>query len=130
MRQEVARAHNWTLDTVAIHNTVLTESNINAKNKPQEGVLVHGLYIDGASWDVKKSLLIEPQSKILYTAMPVIHIYAINSLSAKHSALYESPLYKKVKRTDLNFVTPLWLKSSEPVEHWILRGVALLCDIQ
>ncbi|CAF4176729.1 unnamed protein product, partial [Rotaria sordida] len=33
-------------------------------------------------------------------------------------------------RTDLHFITMLKLASNDIPEHWILRGVALLCDIK
>lgn len=106
-------------------------SNIKIFQYPtQEGVYVHGLFLDGASWDLKKVKLVEAVNKVLYKAMPVIHIYAINSTNPKDSALYQCPVYKKSNRTDLNYVTPLWLEATLPPEHWALRGVALLCDIK
>lgn len=113
-----------------MHNTVLTEFADAYKTPPNEGVYVHGLFLDGAGYDIKSSTLIESSNKILYTSMPVIHVTAQNSVPMSKS-LYECPLYKKLKRTDLNFIAAFRLKSTaEPVEHWILRGVALLCDIQ
>lgn len=131
MRQEVARAHKgWALDQVTIHNEVTKLTADTCKKAPREGVYVHGLYLDGAGWDVKRIQLTEAINKVLYTAMPVVHIYAINSTAPKDLRLYECPVYRKVKRTDLNFITPLWVRSDVRPEHWILRGVALLCDIK
>lgn len=91
---------------------------------------MHGLFLDGASWDVKKQKLIEAINKVLYKPMPVVHIYAINSTATKDPALYTCPVYKKSTRTDLNYITPLWLEATRPPEHWTLRAVALLCDIK
>ena len=131
MRKEVARAHKgWALDQVTIQNSVLQLFSEQCTKSPKEGVFVYGLYLDGAGWDVRKARLTEALVKVLYTPMPVIHIYAINSTSPKSSSLYECPVYKKAKRTDLNFITPLWLHTSESPDHWTLRGVALLCDIK
>ncbi|KAF9801566.1 hypothetical protein SFRURICE_015060 [Spodoptera frugiperda] len=42
----------------------------------------------------------------------------------------ECPVYKKPVRTDLTFITPLWLPTIKNPDHWILRGVAMLCDIK
>lgn len=95
-----------------------------------KGVYVYGLYLDGASWDKKNSILTESAAKILFTAMPVVHVFAINSTDPKDSKLYECPVYKKPRRTDLTYITPLWLKTIENPNKWILRGVALLCDIK
>ncbi|KAL5281346.1 hypothetical protein ACFFRR_005004 [Megaselia abdita] len=131
MKQEVARSHQgWALDQVSMHNDVLKLNADEFKKPPKEGVYVHGLYIDGGGWDRKTARLIEATNKVLYTLMPVVHVYAINSVAPKNPKLYTCPVYKKMNRTDLNFICPLWLDSLKPPEHWILRGVALLCDIK
>ncbi|CAF4464272.1 unnamed protein product, partial [Adineta steineri] len=44
--------------------------------------------------------------------------------------IYMCPVYKKPMRTDLHFITMLKLPSNDISEHWILRGVVLLCDIK
>lgn len=44
--------------------------------------------------------------------------------------LFQCPVYKKPVRTDLTFITPLWLPTLKNPDHWILRGVAILCDIK
>ncbi|VVC98542.1 unnamed protein product [Leptidea sinapis] len=117
MRQEVTRAHKgWALDMVALHN--------------DEGVYVHGLFLDGSSWDRRNQRLSESMLKVLYTALPVVHIYAINSTAPKDPKLYECPVYKKPNRTGLTFITPLWLPTLKHPDHWVLRGVAILCDIK
>lgn len=41
---------------------------------------------------------------------------------------FQCPVYKKPRRTDLTFITPLWLPTIKNPDHWILRGVAILCD--
>ena len=89
---------------------------------------IHGLFLDGAGWDRRNCKLIEPQPKVLFTPLPVCHVYAINALGAKDPRLYECPVYKKPCRTDLTYIFPLYLKTVQHPDHWILRGVALLCD--
>lgn len=54
----------------------------------QEGVYVYGLYMDGGGWDRRFNRMCEPISKVLYCMMPVIHIYAINSVAPKDPKLY------------------------------------------
>lgn len=96
----------------------------------QTGVFVHGLYLDGGSWDLKKGVLAEAVNKVLYKMMPVINIFALNATVPVTSSMYECPVYKIVKRTNLNYITTLRLKSDKPSTLWIQRGVALLCDIK
>lgn len=94
---------------------------------------VYGLYLDGASWNKKNRELKEAIHKIIFSEMPVIHIFAINSLDTKPaSGCYPCPVYKKPKRTGLTYVCELRLKTPRdiPTTHWILRGVALLCDVK
>ena len=40
----------------------------------------------------------------------------------------ECPVYRKPRRTDLEYITMLDLRSPVAPEKWTLRGVALLCD--
>nr|XP_037867096.1 dynein heavy chain 8, axonemal isoform X3 [Bombyx mori] len=129
MRQEVTRAHKgWALDMVALHNDVTKYTYDEIKAPPPEGVFIHGVFLDGAGWDRRNMRLTESILKVLYTPVPVIHVYAINSTAPKDPKLYQCPVYKKPRRTDLTFITPLWLPTIKNPDHWILRGVAILCD--
>ncbi|CAH3180842.1 unnamed protein product [Porites evermanni] len=131
MRQEVTRAHKgWALDSVVLHNDVIRAMKEDINSPPSEGVYIYGLYLDGAGWERRGCKLIEPQPKVLFTLLPVVHVYAVNSTAPKDPRLYQCPVYKKPQRTDLTYITPLWLKTVQSPDHWILRGVALLCDIK
>ncbi|XP_026320150.1 dynein heavy chain 8, axonemal [Hyposmocoma kahamanoa] len=131
MRQEVTRAHKgWALDMVSLHNDATKYSLEEIKVPPPEGVFVHGMFLDGAGWDRRNLRLCESTLKVLYTALPVVHVYAINSTAPKDPKLYQCPVYKKPCRTGLTFITPLWLPTIKNPDHWILRGVAILCDIK
>ncbi|XP_078695417.1 dynein axonemal heavy chain 5-like [Branchiostoma floridae x Branchiostoma belcheri] len=140
MRQEITRAHaakGWALDMVILHNDVTRMFKEDVVSPPPTeigGVYVYGLFLDGASWDRKNIKLIEPQPKVLFTNMPVVHIYAINNAGPKDETkkqtiqYYSCPVYKKPKRTDLTFILHILLKTTANPEHWVLRGCALLCD--
>ncbi|XP_028623753.1 dynein heavy chain 8, axonemal [Grammomys surdaster] len=131
MRQEVTRAHKgWALDTVTIHNEVLRQTKEEIVTPPAEGVYIYGLYMDGASWDRRNGKLTESTPKVLFMQLPVLHIFAINSTAPKDPKLYVCPIYKKPRRTDLTFITVVYLRTVLSPDHWILRGVALLCDIK
>ncbi|XP_076759064.1 dynein heavy chain 8, axonemal kl-3 [Xylocopa sonorina] len=131
MRQEVTRAHKgWALDNVTLHNEVLRYTAEEIKTPPQEGVYVYGLFLEGAGWDKRSNRLCESANKVLYVLMPVIHIFALYNIPHKDPKLYQCPVYKKPQRTYVLLVTPLWLQTNRPPDFWILRGVALLCDIK
>uniref|UniRef100_A0A2C9KAC4 Dynein heavy chain coiled coil stalk domain-containing protein n=1 Tax=Biomphalaria glabrata TaxID=6526 RepID=A0A2C9KAC4_BIOGL len=95
-----------------------------------EGVYIYGLFLDGAQWDRRNSRLAESQPKVLFVALPVVHMYAINSTSPKDPKLYQCPVYKKPCRTDLTYVTTIYMRTTQSPDLWILRGVAALCDIK
>ncbi|XP_059171726.1 dynein axonemal heavy chain 8-like [Physella acuta] len=131
MRQEVTRAHKgWALDTVTLHNDITKYFKDDINVAPPEGVYVYGLYLEGAQWDRRNNKLAESNPKVLFVTLPVIHMYAVNSTAPKDLKLYQCPVYKKPCRTDLTFVTVVLMKTTHSPEHWILRGVAALCDIK
>jgi dynein heavy chain len=74
--------------------------------------------------------LVEQHPKVLYVPLPVLLIYAINSTAGRDARTYECPIYKKPRRTDLEYICMVDLKTTVKPEHWTLRGVALLCDIK
>lgn len=96
---------------------------------------MYGLYLDGAGWDRRNIKLVEPQAKVLFCQIPVVHVYAINAAGgikdekkAGAMNIYSCPVYKKPRRTDLTYIFPLKLRTVLNPEHWTLRGVAILCD--
>ncbi|KAM9386572.1 dynein axonemal heavy chain 5 [Phaethornis superciliosus] len=130
MRQEITRANKgWALDSVVLCNEVTKWMKDDITSPPVEGVYVYGLYLEGAGWDRKSMRLTESKPKVLFEMMPVIRIYAENNTS-KDPRLYSCPVYKKNVRTDMNYIAALDLKTLQPPEHWVLRGVALLCDVK
>src|SRR5690349_14774588 len=83
MRQEITRAHKgWALDSVVCANEVTRiRSKEDVTAPPKEGVYIYGLYLDGAGWDVKNAVLVDPSPKVLFTSLPIIHMFAINSVA-------------------------------------------------
>lgn len=92
------------------------------------GVYVHGLYVEGASVEKKTGKLVESKPKVLYEPVPVIFIFAVNTTLGKDPRLYECPIYRKPKRTDANYIGSIDFQTDASPRHWIMRGVALLCD--
>jgi dynein heavy chain len=128
MRQEVTRAHKgWSLDSVILYNDVTKWAKEDIGNPPLEGVYIHGLSLDGAAWDRRNSRLIEPAPKVLFSILPVVHMYAIQATN-RDPRFYSCPVYKKPRRTDQTYVTAIIMKTHQSPDHWILRGVATLCD--
>ncbi|KAM6935222.1 dynein axonemal heavy chain 5 isoform 3-T3 [Lycodopsis pacificus] len=130
MRQEITRANKgWALDRMVLCNEVTRWMKDDITQPPAEGVYVYGLYLEGAGWDRRSCKLIDSKTKVLFEMMPVIRMYAENN-GVKDSRLYSCPIYKKPVRTDMNYIEAVDLRTSLPPDYWILRGVALLCDVK
>uniref|UniRef100_A0A8C3H648 Dynein axonemal heavy chain 5 n=1 Tax=Chrysemys picta bellii TaxID=8478 RepID=A0A8C3H648_CHRPI len=139
MRQETTRmnlAKGWALDSVILHNDVTRMMKEDISNPPPAdigGVYIYGLFLDGAGWDRRNTKLMESAPKVLFTSLPVVHVYAISTTAPpdpkkQPGSLYSCPVYKKPRRTDLTYIFSLYLKTVQNPDHWTLRGVALLCD--
>ncbi|CAI5671733.1 unnamed protein product [Oreochromis niloticus] len=144
MRQETTRSNlsrGWALDTVTLSNDVTKMMREDVSAPPPEdvgGVYIYGLFLDGAGWDRRGAKLAEAPPKVLFTPLPVVHVFAVSSANMADSkrppggggavSLYSCPVYKKPRRTDPNFIFSLQLRSVQPPERWTLRGVALLWD--
>jgi len=131
-RQEVCRRHakeNWALDDMVDSSEVLKYEKDELRKGPEEGVYIHGLFLDGCKWDKAKGRLVDSDPKVLHAPLPVIHIGAVLSVNKRrdpNNEPYSCPLYKTPKRTGLNFVTSIDLRTEEPRDKWICRGVCLL----
>jgi len=80
----------------------------------------------------KDQKLIESKPKVLFEAMPIILIDAVQTDSKKQdsSKSYGCPIYKKPSRTDRNIIAQVELRTTAPPDTWTVRGVALLCDVK
>uniref|UniRef100_A0A8C1PA60 Dynein, axonemal, heavy chain 5 n=1 Tax=Cyprinus carpio TaxID=7962 RepID=A0A8C1PA60_CYPCA len=127
---EITRANKgWALDRMVLCNEVTKWMKDDITQPPAEGVYVYGLYLEGAGWDRRNCRLIDSKPKVLFEMMPVVRMYAENN-GVKDPRLYSCPVYKKPVRTDMNYIAAVDLRTSHPPEYWILRGVALLCDVK
>lgn len=68
--QESTRAHaseRWALDDVVYYSEVTDYERLEQiKQPPREGVLVHGLMLDGAAWNRPDGTLVEQEPKRLF----------------------------------------------------------------
>jgi dynein heavy chain, axonemal len=47
------------------------------RSGPKEGVLVHGLFLDGAAWSRNESSLVESEPKKLFSPLPLVMVTAL-----------------------------------------------------
>ncbi|CDJ35908.1 Dynein heavy chain axonemal, related [Eimeria mitis] len=140
MMQEVTRQHKrdqWGLDDVVLHSEMRTVDVEKIKDIPDEGVNIHGLYIEGSRWNWHESRLEESLPKVMVDRMPVVHATALTSKDKRNKALdygqfepYDCPVYRYPNRTDKYLVFRVQLRTDQHPSHWKLRGTALLCSTE
>jgi dynein heavy chain len=133
-RQEVCRKHakeNWALDDVINSSEVLRQERDEVKKGPDEGIYIYGLFLDCARWEKPKDRLADSEPKVLFAPLPVLWITGClaSALKGDKNMYYTCPCYKAPKRTGLNYITAVDLRTEDPPMKWILRGVALLTTI-
>jgi len=136
-----ARKTKIPIDTLEFFSNVSAYTDASmVTREPDSGVQIHGLFLMGCGWDKSAEALRESLKDVLFELMPVIWLEPISLTEVrkriKERNLYECPIYKTSERKgtlsttghSTNFVKYFPLAQLlEDVEHWVARGVAMLC---
>mmetsp|Transcript_7029 Transcript_7029/g.18100 ORF Transcript_7029/g.18100 Transcript_7029/m.18100 type:complete len:3653 (+) Transcript_7029:117-11075(+) len=154
IKQVTARLNSLALDKMATetHVTAFNGPEECGERLP-EGMYIHGLFCEGAQWGecenekfdyVEDStvqcagILRESKPKELLPPMPIIYVKAVQVQPSwdpqsvgyirPEPDLYNCPVYLTT------FRGPTWvfvatLKTDKPASHWVLRGVALVAQL-
>ncbi|KAH1015210.1 dynein axonemal heavy chain 10 [Dendroctonus ponderosae] len=131
--QIACRLHNWPLDRSTLY-TFVTEyvDPADVILRPAAGnCLVHGLYLEGAAWDVENNCLKRSAPKVLIEKLPVLGVVPIESFRLKLQNTLRTPVYTTSLRRNamgVGLVFEADLRTTEHISHWVLQGVCLVLN--
>nr|XP_019939373.1 PREDICTED: dynein heavy chain 6, axonemal [Paralichthys olivaceus] len=104
--------------------------------EPENGVLVHGMYMDSSRWDDDNMVIEDALPRVMNAMLPVVHFEPQQNYEPDPN-LYQAPLYKTSARAgtlsttghSTNFVVTVMLPSKQPSDYWISKASALLCQL-
>uniref|UniRef100_A0A8D0BHG5 Dynein axonemal heavy chain 9 n=1 Tax=Salvator merianae TaxID=96440 RepID=A0A8D0BHG5_SALMN len=126
--QSMARKNEWPLDKMTLQCDVTKRNREDFTSPPREGAYIHGLFMEGARWDVQTGLIADARLKELTPPMPIIFIKAIPIDKQDIRSIYPCPVYKTRQRGP-TYIWTFNLKTKEKPSKWVLAGVALLLQI-
>ncbi|KAJ1515292.1 Dynein heavy chain 7, axonemal [Coelomomyces lativittatus] len=133
--QNFARKYTIPIDLIGMEYKLQSTKVMGVR--PEDGVYVHGIYLEGARWDSKTHALAESHPKVLYDLLPIIWLKPGEKSKFKTDRSYECPVYKTLARRgtlsttghSTNYVMSMRIPSLHSEEQWINRGVASVLSL-
>lgn len=132
--QSYSRGNSIPVDQLSFEfNLEDTDDPTEIEGAPEEGIYLHGLFMDGAAWDYQEGVIADQEFGTMYVRAPVINFVPWRNKVANDEK-YFCPLYKTSVRAgtlsttghSTNYVLSIELETNESPNHWVLRGAALL----
>ncbi|CAG0895270.1 unnamed protein product, partial [Cyprideis torosa] len=119
--QTAARRNEWPLDKMTLHCEVTKKQREDFPAPPREGAFIHGLFMEGARWDLATGFISDARLKELFPMVPVVYLKAIPKEKQDTRNIYECPVYKTRQRGP-TYVWTLNLKTKEKPNKWIMAA--------
>ncbi|XP_044764909.1 dynein beta chain, ciliary [Coccinella septempunctata] len=126
--QSTARRNELPLDKMCLQCDVTKKQKEEFNCAPRDGAYIHGLFMEGARWDLQAGIIMDSRLKELFPPMPVINVRAITQDKQDLRNMYECPVYKTRTRGP-TYIWTFNLKTKDKPAKWTLAGVALLLQI-
>jgi dynein heavy chain len=131
--QATCRKKGWPLDKSIMYSKVTKMTSVDQVEKaPEDGCYIIGLYLEGASWDLKKGCLRRQDPKVLITDLPLLEVIPIESNKLKLQDTFKTPVYATQDRRSamgVGLVFEADLATPVHPSHWTLQGAALCLNV-
>lgn len=115
-----------------------TPDDLDDAHVVNDGVLIHGFFVDGARWNREEQCIDDQFPAELYSTLPVLHLKP-KVKGEVNKEDYACPCYKTGARRgtlsttglSTNMILTVMLPTSErhAPEVWVRRAAALLCQL-
>jgi dynein heavy chain len=131
--QNYARKKKVAIDKISFDFKYMDDTKPeDVRSKPESGVYIYGIYLEGARWDYDKHSLTDPKPKELYSQMPMMWLIPVVDREEVTEGIYMCPVYKVLSRAgtllttghSTNFVMYIEAPSHRHQDAWIKAGVA------
>jgi dynein heavy chain len=134
--QNHARKYAIAIDTLNFGFKILehdTPEEFPAAEVPEDGVVIYGLFFDGARWNKQEKSVVESKPGEIYSSVPLIHLIPTKDYKTNPKE-FSAPVYKTHVRAGVlsttgmsnNFILPIDMPTQRDPSVWILMGAALL----
>jgi dynein heavy chain len=139
--QNFARKYKIAIDMVDFEFEFFDNSDEHALAPVADGVMIKGLFFEGARWDHQAQRLADSEPKVLFSAAPVIWLKPVGTAdripSDDNSFAYECPMYRTTERRgtlsttghSTNFVMNISFPSAQKPERWVMKAVAIITQL-
>ncbi|KAJ8888867.1 hypothetical protein PR048_008361 [Dryococelus australis] len=133
LQQTYARQKNVPIYQLSFEFQVMNETEV--ISHPEYGAYIYGLFLEGCRWNSDRSVLDESLPMQFYSLAPTVWVKPAVVAGERRNGTYACPVYRTPERRGLvstsghssNFLLAVDLPSDRPSDHWVLRGVAMLC---
>ncbi len=98
---------------------------------PMGGVFLHGLFLEGASWEEGKGAdegyIADSKMKELYVTMPIINAFAVLTEDMSWDSMYHCPVFiTGLRGATFVFLANVRMDADDVEVRWVLAGAAML----
>lgn len=136
--QAHARKHMLPIDQLLFRAQVMKSMGVfDTPTPPENGVYIHGMYMEGARWNAVDGHIDESHPGELFALVPVLWLQPKMIDEPKPDGTYECPFYKTNVRAgtlsttghSTNHVCNFDIPSALEAGHWVRRGAALISQL-
>lgn len=134
--QTHARKYKVAVDELTFNNSIVNKDLEDIDEAPDDGVLVYGMWMEGARFNRETELMDQSLLGQMFTALPTVHLVPeINFIPGPKD--YRCPVYKTSDRQGVlsttgmstNFVLAVSVQTDVDPNTWVMMGCACLLNL-